>query len=209
MMKNNLFITLEGIDGSGKSTQIKLLEENLTKAGHKVYSTYEPTSGSIGKLIRSVLKGELAMDERAIAGLFVADRIDHLTNQSDGILKKLEEGYTVLSDRYYFSSYAYHAAHMDMDWVIHANSLSAQLLRPDFTVYIDISAEASMERIYKNRSFTELYENLENLNIVRNNYFDAFELLKKDEEVFITDGNRAPNDIANDIWEQAKLHLTN
>jgi dTMP kinase len=51
-------------------------------------------------------------DHRTIAGLFVADRLDHLLNKTNGILKKLEEGYTVICDRYYFSSYAYHGAHI-------------------------------------------------------------------------------------------------
>ena len=59
-MKKNLFIALEGIDGSGKSTQVKLLAEILTNAGHKVYSTSEPTDGEIGKMIRRIpISGEL------------------------------------------------------------------------------------------------------------------------------------------------------
>ncbi|MDF3076965.1 MAG: tmk [Sphingobacteriaceae bacterium] len=203
-MKQNLFIALEGIDGSGKSTQIKLLAEKLIASGHQVYSTFEPSARPIGAMIRSVLKGEMQMDDRAIAGLFVADRLDHLLNEQDGLLKKLKEGYTVLTDRYYFSSYAYHGTHMPMDWVIKANELSAQLLRPDVTIYIDISAEASMERINKGRNSTELYETTENLNNVRNNYFKAFDLLKDEEKVFITNGNRLAEEIAADIWEHVK-----
>lgn len=203
-MKKNLFIALEGIDGSGKSTQIKLLAEKLSAAGHKVHSTFEPTGGPIGKMIRTVLKGEMQMDDRAIAGLFVADRLDHLLNQNDGLLKMLEDGYTVLTDRYYFSSYAYHGTHMPMDWVIKANELSAELLRPDVTVYIDISPDASMERINKGRNTTELYETAENLKNVRNNYLKAFELLKNDEVVFVTNGNRSPEAIAEDIWARVQ-----
>src|ERR1700749_1131170 len=124
-MKNNLFIALEGIDGSGKSTQIKLLAEKLTAAGHKVYTTCEPTDGPAGKLARSILKGAIKVDERVIAGLFMADRVDHLTNETNGLVRKLNEGYTIITDRYYFSSYAYHGSHMDMDWVIESNKMSA------------------------------------------------------------------------------------
>ena len=125
-MKKNKFIAFEGIDGCGKSTQVKLLSEQLSRQGHKVYITCEPTDSAIGKIIRSIFKHEMEADHRTIAGLFVADRLHHLLNKTDGILKKLSEGYTVITDRYYFSSYAYHGAHIDMDWVIEANRLSAE-----------------------------------------------------------------------------------
>ena len=114
-MKKNLFIAFEGIDGSGKSTQAKRLARLLENAGHKVYSTFEPTDNPIGKMIRDIFNHKMEADHRTIAGLFVADRLDHLLNKSNGILKKLDEGYTVITDRYYFSSYAYHGTHMAMD----------------------------------------------------------------------------------------------
>ena len=201
-MKKNLFIAFEGIDGSGKSTQVKLLSEYLQKAGHKVYSTFEPTDSAIGTLIRTIFKHEMEADHRTIAGLFVADRLDHLLNKGNGILKKLEEGYTVITDRYYFSSYAYHGTHMPMDWVIKANSLSAELLRADLTIYIDIAPEVSMERINSSRGSKELYETIDNLINVRNNYLAAIEQLKLEERIFITDGSRSPQLIAADIWNE-------
>lgn len=199
-MKKNLFIALEGIDGSGKSTQVKLLTDYLTKAGHKVYATCEPTDGAIGKLIRDIFSHKVESDHRIIAGLFVADRLDHLLNKTNGILKKMEEGYTVITDRYYFSSYAYHGTHMQMDWVVEANSLSADLLRPDLNIHIDISPEISMQRLKKGRTSLELYETSENLRNVSEKYTAAFELLKSKEQIFITDGNRDAEAIAADIW---------
>src|SRR5436305_1829730 len=135
-MKNNLFIALEGIDGSGKSTQLKRLSEKLTSTGHKVYATFEPTDGPIGSVIRNIFRGRMNADHKTIAGLFVADRLDHLLNEVNGIIKKLHEGYTVITDRYYFSSYAYHGTHMNMDWVIEANAMSAELLKPDINIFI-------------------------------------------------------------------------
>src|ERR1041385_8108335 len=116
--RKNLFIALEGIDGSGKSTQTKLLTEKLTGQGHRVYSTFEPTDNQIGKMIRSIFRGEVKADHRVIAGLFVADRLDHLLNEDYGIVKKLAEGYTVICDRYCFSSYAYQGAHIDRKSVV-------------------------------------------------------------------------------------------
>jgi dTMP kinase len=201
-MKKNFFIAFEGIDGSGKSTQVKLLTEKLTTAGLKVYTTCEPTDSPIGKLIRDIFSHRMEADHRTIAGLFVADRLDHLLNKTNGILKKLEEGYTVITDRYYFSSYAYQSPHMDLNWVIAANSLSADLLRPDLNIYIDISPELSIERLNKGRSSIELYETLENLQNVREKYFEVMELLKNDEKVFITNGDRSHEIISNEIWEK-------
>jgi dTMP kinase len=145
-------------------------------------------------------------DHRTIAGLFVADRLDHLLNKTNGILKKLEEGYTVICDRYYFSSYAYHGAHMSQQWVIEANSMSADLLKPDLNIYIDIDPEVSLNRISRNRQGVELYETLYNLVKVREMYFEAFENQNKYENIFITQGNRQPEIIAQEIWgEIAKM----
>ena len=206
-MKKNLFIAFEGIDGSGKSTQVKLLTDNLKKAGHKVYSTFEPTDSPIGSVIRSIFNHRIEADHRAIAGLFVADRLDHLLNKTNGILKKLEDGYTVITDRYYLSSYAYHGTHMSLDWVIEANSLSADLLRPDLNIYIDISADISMMRLTNGRSSMELYETKENLRNVRDKYLEAIEQLKFKENIFMTDGNRSPELIAADIWNEIS-HIT-
>ena len=90
-MRKNLFIALEGIDGSGKSTQVKLLSDHLKSAGHKVYATFEPTDSPIGSVIRNIFKHIIEADHRTIAALFAADRLDHLLNKTNGILKKLEE----------------------------------------------------------------------------------------------------------------------
>ncbi|MCX6304660.1 MAG: dTMP kinase [Bacteroidetes bacterium] len=201
-MKRNLFIAFEGIDGSGKSTQVKLLAEKLTEAGHRVYSTVEPTDSYIGTIIRDIFNHRIEADHRTIAGLFVADRLDHLLNKANGILKKLEDGFTVITDRYYFSSYAYHGAHMSLDWVIEANSLSAGLLRPDLNIFIDIAPETGMDRIKRGRSSLELFETIENQVKVRAKYFEAMGKLKGAEKIFITDGNRSPELIAADIWTE-------
>ena len=200
-MKNNLFIALEGIDGSGKSSQVKLLAEKLEKAGHKVCTTFEPTDSIIGSMVRNILKGSIKADNRTIAALFLADRLDHLLNETNGIVKKLGEGYTVITDRYYFSSYAYHGTHMDMDWVIDSNRMCAGIRRPDINIFIDVPPEVCMKRINDNRNSTELYETLDNLSKVREKYFEAFEKLKGEEHIFITDGNRAFDVIAGDIWK--------
>ncbi len=199
MSVKNLFIAFEGIDGSGKSTQVRLLAEYLTQRGHKVYTTFEPTDSRIGVMIRDIFNHRMEGDQRVIAALFAADRLNHLLNNTDGILKKLSEGYTVITDRYYFSSYAYHSVYVDMDWVIQANSMSADLLRPDLNIYIDISPEVSMERLKKGRNSFEMYETLENQKMVYDKYKKAFDRLGDVEKVFVTDGNRKTDLVAEDI----------
>ncbi len=199
-MANNLFIALEGIDGSGKSTQAKLLAKAMTDAGHKVYLTFEPTDGMIGSVLRNILKGTVKADHKVIAGLFLADRLDHLLNEETGIVKKIKDGYTVITDRYYFSSYAYHGTHMDMDWVIAANKMCADILKPDMNIFIDVAPEVSMQRINANRAHTELFENLDSLRNVRAKYMEAFEKLRHTEHVKMVDGNRGADAITNEIW---------
>lgn len=203
-MKQGRFIAFEGIDGSGKSTQIAMLKARLVQEGLRCYTTMEPTGSPMGSLIHQIMTGRMKADNRAIACLFAADRIDHLLNEVDGILPKIEEGITVLTDRYYFSSYAYHAVDMDMDWVIKANEQSSRLLRPTITVFIDVDADTALERIAKNRFHTELYEKRSRLVQVRDNYFVAFERLKKEENYVIIDGTESPERIAEAVWESVK-----
>ena len=206
-MRSNLFIALEGIDGSGKSTQTKMLAEKLQEQGHKVYTTFEPTDRPIGAMIRKILRGEMNADERTIAGLFVADRLDHLLNDENGIVKKLNDGFTVITDRYYFSSYAYHGTHIDMKWVIAANDMAAQVLRPDVNIFIDVPPEVAMQRVTKNRDNVELYETLENLTNVKAKFLEAFDLLKEKETIVFVDGAQDVNGISNYIFSHVQRLL--
>ena len=127
-------------------------------------------------------------------------------NETYGLLKKLEEGYIVISDRYYFSSYAYHGTHMDMNWVIEANAMSARLLRPTVNLFIDVPTEVCIQRIQRNREEVELYETLDNLKLVREKYMEAFAHLKGEEVIQFIDGNQAPEKIAADIWSSVKTY---
>ena len=209
MPSTNLFIALEGIDGSGKSTQVNLLAEKLKAEGHKVYTTCEPTDSTYGKLIRQIFKSEKEASHEVIAALFLADRLEHIGNKENGLLKKLQQGFTVITDRYYFSSYAYHGVHMDMQWVIQANSICAKLLRPDLNLYIDVDPKISMERIRKNRTDTELYETLDNLQKVASKYKEAFTSQNSTEHIISVNGNQPAQEIANTIWDVVSKMLHN
>ena len=199
-MERGKFIALEGIDGSGKSTQIGRLVGRLTERGVACHATREPTGRPVGALIRQALTGQAPLDPRVIAALYAADRIDHLVNGEDGLIALVERGITVVTDRYYFSSYAYHSVDMDMDWVIGANSVSAGLLRPTLTVFLDVPAELAMERIRRGRDRVELFEQEERLRQTRALYFEAFERLKGSETVAVVDGCGAEDEVAERIW---------
>lgn len=198
-MPRPLFIAFEGIDGSGKSTQVALLAEHLEAAGHRVYRTAEPTTRPIGKMIREIFAGKQEADHKVIAALFAADRLDHLLNSKDGILKKMKEGFTVLTDRYFLSSYAYHSVHMPMDWVIEANRMAKDILKPDVHIYIDAEPEVCMERIRKNRTSTELYETLGNLKQVKEKYQEAILASRDTEQIAIVPSRETPQETAVEV----------
>lgn len=157
-------------------------------------------------MVRQILTGRVTADHRVIAGLFAADRLDHLVNRRDGILEQVRSGVTVVTDRYYFSSYAYHSVDVDMDWVIDSNRLSAELLRPDATIFLDVPVRRALERIGQNRSHTELFEKEDRLTATREKYLEAFERLRDKETVAVIDAGGDVETVAERVWA-AVSHL--
>jgi dTMP kinase len=165
-VKKGLFIVIEGIDGSGKGTQSKLLYTWLKKRGSPVILTQEPTYGEIGKIIRNgVLKGEL--DPTTEALLFAADRKKH----TDEISDELEKGKVVVCDRYLDSSMAYQGAHgLDRDWLRSINNFS---IKPDILIILDISPDEALKRVNTRGERTDYFEKVEFLKKVRSNYLQT------------------------------------
>lgn len=207
MIKKGNFIVFEGIDGSGKSTQIQLLANRLKEKNILCYTTMEPTGGPIGSMVRQILTGRMKADNRVIASLCAADRLDHLLNEVDGLADKIEKGITVLSDRYYFSSYAYQGMDMPIDSIIQMNEQSSVVLKPTAHVFIDIDADTAMERIMKNRFHQELFEKKATLAKIRENYLEAFRKTEGSENVIIIDGTCSPEAIAEKIWQQVECYF--
>lgn len=201
------FIAFEGIDGSGKSTQISILNKRLTQKGIMCYSTMEPTDSPFGSLIHQIMIGRIKTDNRVIAEMFVADRLDHLLNDVNGILYKINEGTTVITDRYYFSSYAYHSIDMPMDDIIAANEVNGRILRPTINVFLDTSPDIAIERIVKSRFHPELFEKKSRLIKVREKYLEAFEKRKAIENYVIIDGNRSIREISEDVWSSVEEYF--
>ncbi len=202
------FIVFEGIDGSGKTTQINLLKKRIENYGLVCHDTKEPTDGPVGSLLRQCLTGDTTVDEITLAVLFAADRTDHIFNTSDGLLKKIEEGMTILSDRYILSTYAYQSVKVPLQWVMGLNSVAAGRLHPDCHIFIDISPRTAIERITNGRSHKELFENEKRLTEVRNKYFELFRQFENTENIIIIDGAQSIEKISDDIWESVSGYFT-
>lgn len=206
--KKGAFIVFEGIDGSGKSTQVKILSDRLRERGISFYGTMEPTDSPIGSLIHQIMTGRMKADHRVIAALFAADRLDHLLNEVNGVSHKIDEGISVIMDRYCFSSYAYQSVEVPMEWLIQANALSSEILRPDISIFIDTDPDTALERIAKSRFQRELFEEKARLIQVRQRYMEAFDRLKDFEKVTVTDGNRPADEVAQDVWNAVEGYFS-
>lgn len=194
-MNRPYFIVIEGLDGSGKTTQIELLRDYFQARGEAVHVTHEPTDLPTGRLIRRVLRKEIAMDPRTLAALFAADRIEHLFHPQAGILEKLAGGYHVIASRYYFSSLAYQSEYMDPAYVASLNRLAKSTLPADLTVFLDLEPGESMQRIARRREDTELFETEEKLLHVRESFRAAFAAYGADENIRTVDAAREKGDV--------------
>jgi dTMP kinase len=183
MKDKGIFIVFEGIDGGGKSTQIKMLAEYFKDKGYQVEFHMEPTEGSVGSLLWTYMRSkDRSFNPETEALLFAADRIEH----GKTIKQALEEGKVVISDRYLHSSLAYQgAAGVDPDWM---QSLNKHALKPSLVILLDIDPERSLERV-SDRAKT-VFEEIEYLKKVRAEYLryaEAGELMVVDASQPIED----------------------
>lgn len=151
-MEKGIFITIEGPDGSGKTTILQMLAENLEKEGHAVVATREPGGIEIAEQIRKVILDpeNTAMDPRTEALLYAAARRQHLAEK---VKPALNAGKVVLCDRFVDSSLAYqgHARGLGIDEVYSINEFAIENMMPAMTLYFDVAPEIGLERINKNK----------------------------------------------------------
>ena len=202
------FIVIEGIDGSGKTTQAELLQSYLKNCGAKAVISPEPSSGIIGNLIRQSLKKRVffttdrELFDEQMAYLFAADRHDHLYNDIDGVYKLIDDGFYVISTRYYFSSLAYNCHNSEQfDFI---SKLNHKFPPPDATIYLDIPVAVSQDR-RKNRSLKEIYETEAKLTLVKTNYERIFS--NYDGKLLIIDGTQEPDLVRQQIVDFLSLDL--
>jgi dTMP kinase len=193
------FIVFEGIDGSGKTTQARLLAEALVREGRRVKLTAEPTDLPTGRALRDALGGRVSKSECEMAVLFVEDRIAHNIHPTDGISALIDSGVDVICDRYYYSTLAYQGQSTDYDWVKAMNLRCPEIRKPDLCIYVDLLPEQSLERISKGRNSVEIYENIETLTKVRQQFLSVIRDLGEEDNVCIVDGYRTVEEVAEDI----------
>ncbi|MGD6807321.1 MAG: dTMP kinase [Candidatus Bathyarchaeia archaeon] len=153
MTKKGIFIVIEGLDGSGKTTQATLLAEKLAKT-YKVHLTAEPSRGKIGTFIREAcLYEQTRLPVEAEALLFAADRIEHMQKE---LQPALDEGKLVICDRYVYSTLAYQGSlGLSLDWI---KTTNARALQPDFALFIDVPPEKVLKRLQRKKSVMETLE---------------------------------------------------
>ena len=146
LIAGGLFIVIEGIDGTGKSTQLHLLAEKLRQLGYAVVATREPTSGPYGQKIRELFVDRGAVSQEEELELFIADRDQHV---KEVIAPALADGCVVICDRYYLSTIAYQGANgMDLDLILKKN---ADFPVPDLAVILEIEPAHGIRRIQNQR----------------------------------------------------------
>lgn len=198
-MSRGRLIVFEGLDGSGKGTQIKLLAEELRRQGRRVFETAEPTESSTGGIIRDALSGLTPRDAYELSALFLADRIFHNVNPYNGIRKMTEQGIDVICDRYYYSSFAYQGIDAGLDWIMQANLGCEEIMRPDICIFLDTDPECSDERISRNRLSREIYENRSTQERIRRRFFEVFEKLGDSENIRIVNASGSISEVAEEI----------
>ncbi len=197
------FIVFEGLDGSGKSTQIAKLVSKLRAIGKHVHETAEPTNSGTGGLIRDTLSNNYQRDPYELASLFLADRISHNVNPMYGINKYLDEGINVICDRYYYSSFAYQGISADIDYVMDINLTCKKITKPDLCIFLDLDVDDCIERVHKEREHYEIFEtDAKIMSKIRKQFLDVFKKLNETENIFIVDSNRAVSSVSEEIFSQ-------
>ncbi|ABK62224.1 MULTISPECIES: dTMP kinase [Clostridium] len=178
-MNKGAFITLEGPEGSGKTTIVKMIEKYLSENNIEYISTREPGGINISEQIRDVIlnKDNVAMDARTEALLYVASRRQHLAER---VIPAIKEGKVVICDRFIDSSLAYqgYARGIGIDEVMAINEFAIDGYMPDLTLYLDIEPEVGLKRISKNNEREVNRLDLEALDFhkkVREGYFKLLE----------------------------------
>lgn len=141
------FITFEGIDGSGKTTQLRLLEAYLRASGHDVVTTCEPGGTPLGRRLRAAfLESDATVSPLAELLLFAADRAQHVEHR---IRPALAEGKIVISDRYADATEAYQGGGrgFDAELIAEVIGLATNGLKPDLTLFFDIPVETAFQRM--------------------------------------------------------------
>lgn len=209
-MKKGNFIVFEGIDGCGKTTQISLLRERLINEypNLKVSFTREHTNNVIGGIINAGVNKQIDVDKKTLALLYAADRLDHVLNPLYGMLNTLNDGVSIVCDRYYLSSYAYQMVDSDLEWIKQINKQATEILKPDLTIILDVSTESVMKRFDNRGEPKTIFEKKSFLEKVSDNYKYLVESLPlTGENVEVLNGELSPEKLSDTIFELVSPYL--
>lgn len=201
-----LYIAIEGIDGSGKTTQVEALKKYFESQGAKVVLTSEPRSESVvGKIIRDILRSNIQVPPESLQYLYSADRaINHMTIVEPALIS----GKTVLSHRSFWSVIPYGVMDKGLDEynekegqilaVAHGLlSMYHQFISPDLTFYLDVSVDTAMDRLSKMKKVKEIYEKKEKLSRIIQGY--KWQLREFQGEFVAIDGERSEEEVSNEM----------
>lgn len=201
-MKHGKFIVFEGLDGSGKSTQVRRFTEHLKKLGRNILVTHEPTEESdAGKRIRRVLTHQEPFPtHEEFQLLYVEDRRSHTR---DVILPALAAGIDVIGDRYYLSTVAFGSiGGCDIDWL---HEINAEFPRPHLTLIIDTSPAVCLERIGKRGEGMEYFERQTKFGKAQ----DTYRLMPdRHENVHLVNGEDDLETVWRNVWQHAEPHFS-
>lgn len=200
---SGFYIALEGIDGSGKTTQVEKIVHHFRSQGKLVVQTREPRNdGVVGSLIRKILSGKLKVSAAALQYLYSADRAIH---QEEIVIPSLKEGKVVISDRCFWSAIPYGILDRSKDYNIDDAelllvtqgilSMYHQFITPDQTFYLQISLETAMKRISKEAK--EIYEEEGKLRKVIKGYEWLAE--KFPDEIRVVDGSKTVDEVTEEV----------
>ncbi len=203
------FIVIEGIDGSGTTTQTRVLAERLSDKGLPVRTTREPSDGPIGVLIRQILTGRVvvpglhgvhAPSWATMATLFASDRLDHLEAE---IIPNLTDGVTVICDRYDYSSVAYQTVSSGggddvSTWV---RELNRRARRPDLTLVLDVDPKVATSRRNTRSGSPELYE-VDEMQVELAKFYAKIDELFPNDTIVHIDANCGVEGVTEAIWSE-------
>jgi dTMP kinase len=189
---------LEGLDGSGTTTQMKLLADRLAREGKAFTATCEPTDGPMGRLLRQILAREVKAHAQTIALLYAADRSEHVHAPQTGIEARARRGDWVICDRYLFSSLAYQSVECGMKYVM---DLNAGFPLPQCLIFLDTPVDVCQDRLSQ-RGKPELYDGFDFQTRVRDTYLKAIEQFKgSGMRIFLIAGASPAGIIHGEIWK--------
>lgn len=199
MERKGKFITFEGCDGCGKSTQLKLLSEYLTSNGIPHVFTREPGGGKISEAIREILLNgkNSEMTDECEALLYAASRAQHLR---DRVQPALEKGELVICDRYVDSSFAYqaYARGLGMEFVQKINHFALEQFSPDVTLFIDLTPEEAFAR----KHGAEENDRMEQAGMsFHRRVYEGYKAVEKEypNRVVCLNGRKTPQEIFQDV----------